>query len=237
MPRGRFYAFRLPFLIITLLLVLFGLGFGGWHYYSARLALSTAGQIQQRLRESLQSLDSYYVRFKTNLVNETAENSYLVEIWKSGAHLYRMEMTRAAEDGQTEVQVVIFDGHQAYLYNRELGDFYPVHDIGEARLPYLVLEDYWRSLTEAAEISLVAEEKGVRHSYYLVEVFPDQPHHDRVRDVAWLEAKSLLPVRIEAYDIFDCLTQVTIFEILQINPPLEAALFQIQAGPNPDAEQ
>lgn len=236
MPKGRFYVFRLPLLLLPALLLLFGLGFGGWHYYSARLTFSSAEQIQQRLRVSLQNLDSYYVRFKTNLVHESEEASYRVEIWKSGAELYRMEMTRTAEEGQADVQVVIFDGSRIYLYNGELGEFYPVHDLGEAQLPYLVLEDYWRSLSEASQISLVAEEKGVRHSYYLVEVIPDQPHRERVREVAWLEAKSLLPVRIEMYDIFDSLTQVTIFEILQINPSLEATLFQVRAALDTEAE-
>lgn len=148
-----------------------------------------------------------------------------------------MEMTRELDEGLTDVQVVVSDGLQAYLYNDELGDFYPVHDLSEAALPYLILEDYWQSLAGAEEISLVAEERGSRHSYYLVELSPQKPNRDRVREVAWLEAKSLLPVRIEFYDLFDALTQVTVFEILQINPELEASLFQVRAAPLPGTEE
>ena len=35
-------------------------------------------------------------------------------------------------------------------------------------------------------------------------------------------------MRLEVYDIYNSLTQVTSFEIIQLNPDLEAALFQLE---------
>ncbi|HOL17089.1 MAG TPA: hypothetical protein PLY40_02240 [Bacillota bacterium] len=224
---GRFYAFRLPLLLIAALLFLFGLGLGGWHYYSTRVALTSAERIQQRLYENLQDLDSYYARFKTTLPGEAEETSYLVELWKSGSGLYRMEMTRTTGEGQAEVQVIVFDGSEAYIYNHEQGQFYPVDELESSRLPYLVLEDYWLTIAQSPQVNLVAEKNSRGRTYYLLEVIPDKPRRDRVRELAWLEAKSLLPVRIEVYDLNDSLTQVTTFEMLQLNPVLEATLFQV----------
>ena len=170
---GRFYAFRLPLLLIAALLFLFGLGLGGWHYYSTRLALTSAERIQQRLHENLQVLDSYYARFKTTLPGEAEEASYLVELWKSDSGLYRMEMTRTTGEDQAEVQVVVFDGSEAYIYNHELGQFYPVDDLESSRLPYQVLEDYWLTIAQSPQVSLVAEESSRGRNYYLIEIIPE----------------------------------------------------------------
>lgn len=225
--QGRFYALRLPFSSISALLILFSLSFGGWYYYSARLALSDADQIRQRLRDNLLELDSYYARFSTKLFQGPAELTYHVDLWKSGEQLYRMEMTSSFDEGPAKLQVVIADGRQVHIYSQELGEFYPVHEIGVDQLPHLVLEDYWRSLIEAPQINLVAEERGIRRSYYVFEVIPAQPHRDRVREKVWLDTTSMLPARIEIYDLHDRLTQVTVFEMLQLNPVLETTLFQV----------
>jgi len=233
--KNRFYVLRLPVLIIGALAFLLTFAFGGWRYYSDRLALSDAEQIRQRLQLNLQALESYYVRFRTKLLPGSEEIIYNVELWKSGDQLYRMEMTREVEEGRAEVQVVVFDGTQTYFYNHELEEFYPVHELEGGRLPYLVLEDYWRSLAEAPQISRMAEERGSRHSYYVVEVIPADPHRDRVREIVWLESDTMLPVRIELYDLHNRLTQVTVFELVQLNPALEVNLFHVQPALKPQS--
>jgi len=163
--QGRFYVLRLPFSLISALLILFSLSIGGWYYYSARLALSDADQIRQRLRDNLLELNSYYARFRTKLFQGPAEATYQVDLWKSGDQLYRLEMIRNFDEDPAKLQVVIADGSQVYIYNQELEEFYPVHDLGVDQLPHLMLEDYWRSLVEATQINLAAEERGSRHSY------------------------------------------------------------------------
>ena len=90
-----------------------------------------------------------------------------------------------------------------------------------------IRDSYWRSISEAPCFNYLSEESSSRHSYYQVEVVPSEPHRYRVSEQVWLEKRTLLPVRIESYDIAGRLTQVTVFELLQINPTLEAALFEV----------
>ncbi|MEW5785430.1 MAG: hypothetical protein AB1767_10225 [Bacillota bacterium] len=226
--RVPFYVLRLPVLLLSTALLLFGLGFAGWRYYNTRLALEEAEQIQLRLQESLETLESYYARFKTTLYHTGVQEAYRVDLWKSASAFYRLEMTRLDEGGEAAAQVVVFDGVQAYLYSPDLDDFYPIHDLARPAVPYLILEDYWRSVAEAEQLQLLTSEPGSRHRYYLVEIYPPEPHRHRVRELAWLEAESLLPVRIEIYDIYNSLSQVIAFEIIRLNPELEASLFHIE---------
>ena len=64
-------------------------------------------------------------------------------------------------------------------------------------------------------------------------MIPPEPHRCRVSERVWLEQGSFLPVRIESFDAAGRLTQVTVFELLQLNPVLEAALFQVEEARGP----
>lgn len=228
MPRRTFLAVRLPVLVIMLLLLLCGLGFG-WHYYNRRLALTPAERLWQEMRESGANLRSYHACLKTTLMNVPEESEYEVQIWRDGPERYRLEVTRLAEGKQAGLQVFVLDGERAYLYDPELGDFLALSAAEQVDIPFPALEDYWASILEAGQCEILAEEEGLRHRYYRAEIFPAEPHRYRVREIVWLEAKSLLPVRIETYDAYDCLTQLTVFTMIRINPPLEASLFQVDA--------
>jgi outer membrane lipoprotein-sorting protein len=229
MPRFTFLVVRLPLLLATLLLVI-GLGFGGWHFYHALFGVDQAAQIQKQMRGNIRNLESYYARFKTRLLNSDETAAYHVEVWKAAPDRYRVEMTRLDGEGKADLQVVIFDGRKSFFYDPARGDFVPVDELHQGETPHLVLESYWRSVAEAGSFRLLSEESGTRHRYYLVEVFPAEPHRLRVRELVWLEAKSLLPVRVEIYDAYDCLTQLTTFEVVQLNPVLDATLFLVEAA-------
>lgn len=226
-PRGVFLVFRLPLLILLLLGLLCGLGFGGWRLYYAGRHTDPALEIRQRMQEKISGMVSYHARFKTIPVGEDSETTYSVEIWKELPDRYRLEMNTYEAGRQSNVEVVIGDRGRVYLYDPEGGEFLPAGDLTEAGITATSLEDYWRSISEAPCFNYLSEESGSRHSYYQVEVVPSEPHRYRVSEQVWLEKGTLLPVRIESYDIAGRLTQVTVFELLQINPTLEAALFEV----------
>lgn len=236
MRRLTFMVVRLPLMLMVLLLLIFGLGFGGWHFYHAFVSVDQAAQIQRQMRANIRNLESYYARFKTRLVNVEEDAAYHVEVWKAPPDRYRVEMTRLDSEGKAELQVIIYDGSRSFFYDPALGDFVPVDDLQLGEIPHLVLENYWRSVTDAGSFRLLSEESGTRHRYYLVEVFPAEPNRYRVRELVWLEAKSLLPVRVEIYDAYDCLTQLTTFEIVQLNPAVDASLFHVDATDSVDID-
>lgn len=222
MPRRVFLALRFPGAILFSLLLLFGLGFGGWYLLGN---LPGTLQLQEQMRKNIDNLSGYYASYKTSLFGAMEGLEYSVQIWKSAPNLYRLEMSGLPDN---QLLVMINDGSRAFLYNQELGDFFPVHDIEGPEAPYLSLEDYWQEIAGAVHFDLMSEKTGLRHNYYQVEVFPTEPHRHRTREIIWLEAGSLLPVRIEVYDSYGTLTQLTTFEILQLNPVLEAALFMVE---------
>jgi len=228
MARRQFMVLRLPALFLPAALLALSLCFSGWYYLRSQPAEPTAAQIREQLREGIESIAGYYIRFKSTLFYDGINEAYRVDLWKSDSGLYRMEMVRLEGDAETAAQVVIFDGDSAYLYSPDLDDFYPIHEAEEHTLPSFILEDFWHSVADAESMVLLSEERGTRHSYYLVEIYPGDPDRHRVRELVWLEKESLLPVRLEVYDIYNSLTQVTSFEIIQLNPDLEAALFQLK---------
>lgn len=228
--RRLFLVFRLPLLVLVLLAVLLCLGYGGWRLYRHRLHADPASGIRRGMQERIAGLDSYHARFKTIPVGQENNPTYTVEIWSVLPHRYRVEMSTSEEGRQSALQVIIGDRERVYLYDPDSAGFIPVSDPEEAEITGTFLEDYWRSIGEAASIDYLGEERGARHRYYRIEIVPSDPHRYRVSERVWLEQDSLLPVRIESFDAAGRLTQVTVFELLQLNPELEAALFQIGAG-------
>ncbi|HHX87445.1 MAG TPA: hypothetical protein GX693_04600 [Firmicutes bacterium] len=226
MSRSTFLVFRATTLTALLALLLFSLGFGGWHFYQAYFALTPAEQIQRRLKENLAGIDSYYFRLTSAPASSKREARYLVEIWSSSEDQLRVEAARLEKGAQGGLQVVVRDGSQVYYFDPSLKKFYPVRGHMPEDIPALTLEDYGRDLIEASHLKLLGREEKTRHSYYLVEMIPPEPHRYRCLDKVWLEAESLLPVRIESYDSNLCLRQVTCFEHILLNPCLEAALFE-----------
>lgn len=228
MPRGGFLALKVPAIKLAGVAALVALLFGAWQYLGGSQKTVLTRDIQQAFKDNMAGIESYHASFTTALPGDKGNNIYKVEIWKGAPGLYRMEMVELDEQGkQVDSHIVLTDGEECYLYNTELGDFYPVHDLGVYDTPYLILEDYWSSLAQAREFNVLSEEKGARHSYYLVEIYPSEPHLERVRELAWIETESLLPVRLELYDAFGLNTQVTFFEIIRVNPNIEASLFQV----------
>jgi outer membrane lipoprotein-sorting protein len=229
---GIFLVFRLPLLILLLLGFLFGLSFGGWYFYHHYRNADPAEKIRQRMQDHIASLESYHARFKTIPLGQANELTYSVEIWKELPDRYRVEMITFEGGRQSNLQVIIGDRDRVYLYDQESADFIPAADLAEAEITGRLLEDYWRSISEASSFSYISEERGSRHHYYQVEIIPSEPHRYRVCERVWLEQGSFLPVRIESFDVAGRLTQVTVFELLQLNPLLEAALFQVEADPS-----
>lgn len=229
---GVFLVFRMPALILLLLGLLCSLGFAGWRLFFSAPRADPAAELRRRMQEKITALESYHARFITTSTGETVCS---VEIWKEIPHRFRLEMTTCGEDQPDSVEVIIGNGDQVYLYDRESGEFLPAVDPYEAGIVSGVLESYWRSICEAPCFNYLGEERASRHSYYLVEIIPAEPHRVRVSERIWLEKKSLLPVRIESYDLAGRLTQVTIFELLQLNHPFETALFEVDAA-EPDAD-
>ncbi len=229
-PRGFFLVFRLPLLILMLLGLLCALGFGGWRLHHAFSRADPAKAIQQNMQEKIAGLVSYHARFKTIPVGGKSEIAYSVEIWKEIPNRYRLEMITYEAGEQAHVEIVVGDGDAVYLYDPESGEFLPAGSLAEAETAALALEDYWRSLSEAPCFNYLSEESGSRHHYYRVEVVPAAPHRYRVSERLWLEKSSLMPVRIESFDAAGRLTQVTVFELLQLNPALEASLFSVDGG-------
>jgi len=154
------------------------------------------------------------------------ERCHQVEIWRNSRDQLRVEATCPEEGGGEKLQVVVRDGLEIYYFDPMLKKFYPLEGQIPENIPVKTLEDYGRDLVEAADFKLLGEEKKTRHSYYLAEVIPPEPHRQRCLDKIWLETESLLPVRIESYDANSCLRQVTFFEHILLNPSLEAALFE-----------
>ncbi len=229
-PRGVFLVCRLPLLILLLLGLLCGLGFGGWRLYHTGRHTGPAEEIRKRMQEKISGLVSYHARFKTIPAGRNAETTYSVEIWKELPDRYRLEMTTYEAGRQSNLEVVIGDGDGVYLYDPEGGEFLPAGELTDEGITASSLEDYWRSISEATCFDYLSEESGSRHNYYQVEVVPSEPHRYRVSERVWLEKRTLLPVRIESFDIAGRLTQVTVFELLQLNPTLEAVLFQVDTA-------
>jgi len=230
-PRGIFMVLRLPLLLLPLLGLLCALGFGGWRLHRALSHADSAAEIRQDMRERIDGLASYHARFKTVPVGGESNVAYSVEIWKEMPGRYRLEMTTYEEGKQAHVVVVVADGEQVYLYDPASGDFLPAAgSLAEAEAAALALEDYWRSISEAPSFRLLSEESGSRHHYYCVEMIPADPHRYRVSERLWLEKSTLMPVRIESFDASGRLTQVTVFELLQLNPALETTLFSVDGG-------
>ncbi|HOB86362.1 MAG TPA: hypothetical protein PKO38_01570 [Bacillota bacterium] len=231
MKRRIFYAvpFRRGLILVPLVFLGLGLlGWGGWHIFARHLSPSFPQAVQKGIAQSLEDLDSYYVKFKTTLLYLEEQPSYLLEIWGCPPKQYRCEMIRLKGDRQAALQVMIHNQGKDYYFDPELGDFLPVHELGREQLPYKMLEEYWHSVTGAAEVQLLQEQEGSRHRYYILEVIPDQPHRHRVKELIWVESKRLLPVRVEVYDLNGTLTQLTTFEVIQLNPVLEASLFSVE---------
>jgi len=229
MSRSTFLVFRATTLAALLALLLFSLGVGGWRIYHTYIALTPSEQIQRQLKEKLTGIESYYFRLTSTPVGSMQDVRYLVELWSSSEDQLRVEATCLEEGAQSRLQVVVRDGSQVYYFDPSLKKFYPVKGNGNMPedIPVLTLEDYGRDLTEAGHFKLLGREEKTRHNYYLVEVVPPNPHRYRCLDKVWLEAESLLPVRIESYDSNLCLQQVTCFEHILLNPLLEAALFEV----------
>lgn len=226
---GRFIVLRLPLLLLLLLALLLGLGYGGWRLYHDRYA-DRAGAIRRGMQEHIDGLESYHARFSTIPIGLKDELTYSVELWREPPHRYRIEMSSEGQGERNSPQVIIGDGDEVYYYDRESGGFIPLDEGMGVEVGGAFLERYWRSISEASVFNYIGEEKGPRHHYYQVEVIPLEPHRYRVSERVWLEQDSLLPVRIESFDAAGRLTQVTVFELLQLNPLLEAALFQVESS-------
>ncbi len=225
MFRGTFLVFRVTTLIVLLALLVFGLGVGGWRIYHRCFAFTPSEQIQQKLKKNLAEIGSYYLRLTSTPVGGPEKACYQVEIWGSEDQL-RVEATTLDECDREGLQVVVRDGQQIFYFDPALKKFYPIKEQIPEDIPVLTLEDYGHNLIDAAEFRLLGREDKTRHSYYLAEVIPPEPHRCRCLDKVWLETESLLPVRIESYDAHLCLRQVTSFEQIILNPTLEAALFE-----------
>ncbi len=234
--RKIFLALRSPLLILLLLAFLIGSGYGGWRLYYRYRCADPAEAIRRGMQDHLASLESYHARFKTIPVGPESELTYRLEIWKEAPGRYRVEMSAEREGRQSSHQLIVGDRERAYFYDHENAAFVPVAGTAEdgGELTGSFLEEYWRSISEASIFRYISEKKGARHSYYQVEVIPSEPHRFRVSERVWLERDSLLPVRIESFDAAGRLTQVTMFELLQLNPALEAALFQVETEPRAD---
>ena len=231
MFKGFFLVLRLPLIILTMLGLLSGLGFAGWRiYYGGDLYGDPAETIRQRMQRRIADLESYHVRFKTVAWGEKKDSACSIEIWKDAHQRYRLEITAFEEGEQSSVEVIIDDGERVYFYDAKRGEFLPVEDPAAAGINTASLEEYWLSVSESACFNYLNEEGGSRHSYYLVEIIPAEPYRYRVSERLWLEKRSSLPVRIESFDMAGCLTQVTVFELLQLNPMLESALFDVDAA-------
>lgn len=231
--RGIFLVLRLPLLILLLLGFLLGAGCGGWHLYQRYRCADPAEAIRRGLQDHLASLESYHTRLKTVPVGPENGLAYLMEIWKESPGRYRIEMSTERGGRQMSHQLIVGDGEQVYLYDHGSADFVPATgtDEDEIELSGTFLEDYWRSISEASVFRYISEKKAARHSYYQIEVTPSEPHRYRVSERVWLEGDSFLPVRVESFDAAGRLTQVTVFELLRLNPALEAALFQVEDEP------
>ncbi len=232
---GVFLVFRMPVLILLLMGLLCSLGFAGWRLFFSVPRADPALELRRRMQEKITALESYHARFITTSTGEGGETVCSVEIWKEMPRRFRLEMTTCGEGQPGSMEVIIGDGDLVYLYDGESGEFLPAVDSCAAGASAGILESYWRSICEAPCFGYLGEERATRHSYYLVEIVPAEPHRERVSERIWLEKKSLLPVRIESYDIAGRLSQVTVFELLQLNHPFETALFDVDAA-GPDAD-
>lgn len=231
-PRRLFWAVRMPIIILLFLALLLGLAYGGWFFYHHSPYLDRAESIRRGMSEHIAGLESYHARFKTIPLGQAGDPTYCVEFWKEPPHYYRIEMSSSGEDQPGELQVIIGHRDGVYFYDRSSAGFIPLEQPAEVEISATFLEDYWRSISEAAVFDYVGEQKGARHRYYQVEVIPSEPHRYRVSERVWLEQGSFLPVRVESFDAAGRLTQVTVFELLQLNPALEAALFEVESSPS-----
>ncbi len=226
-PAGIFLVFRLPLLILLILGLLGALGLAGWRHFYGGSNSDPAVVIRRRMEENISALESYHARYRTTPAGEEGETAYSVEIWKEVPHRYRLEMTTTAAGRQSTVEVIIGEHDRVYLYDPGSGGFLPAAGLTETGVSTAFLEDYWHSICEAPLFDYIGEEGGSRHSYYMIEITPAEPHRYRVSEKVWLEKKTFLPVRIESFDLAGSITQVTVFELLQLNPMLEAALFEV----------
>ncbi|NMA92516.1 MAG: hypothetical protein GX973_05275 [Firmicutes bacterium] len=222
----KFLVLRITSLVALLALTLFGLGVGGWGLYHQYVAPAPTEQLRRQLKENLAQIDSYYLRLTSTAVGGGSVASHRLEIWSSPREQLRAEATSLEEGNGERLQVVVRDDSGLYYFDSSLKKFYPVKGAMAENMPVLTLEDYGHNIVEAAHFKLLGREDKTRHSYYLVEVVPKESYRHRCLDRIWLETESLLPVRIESYDVNLCLRQVTCFEQILLNPTLEAALFE-----------
>lgn len=232
LPGQLFLVFRLArvmLLLVLLLALLLGGGLGLAGRLNCRESSSpSVSRLRQALEDRLGSLESYYLRCRVVPVGSGERASFLVEIWRSLPDRSRVEVTRLEGREQVGLQVLVMDGSRAYYYDPSLGDFYAVRGRDPVMpAPSTTLEQFWTGLLEAPRMELLAESTSTRHRYYVFEVHPLRPHRHCAVERVWLEADSLLPVRVESYDEHRRLTQVAVFELLQVNPVLAAALFEV----------
>jgi outer membrane lipoprotein-sorting protein len=211
------------------LLLFFSVLCSGLFFLSSCHTALTVESLLHRVEKTTNGLESYHSLLEYEIIGEVNER-YHVEQWYLAPSYYRIEIGQSSdqeqENGSVE-QIFIANGEDIWLCHPGLGEFYLLRDPAPAEeyTPFL-LHSYWRTLTEAEEISILGTEEKERHSYYLLKVLPARSRFNHAMEKLWLEQKTLLPTRIEIYSERGALTQIITFKKITLNPKIDPSIFK-----------
>lgn len=199
--------------------------------YGCRAPL-TRERLLRRIERTSRNLRSYHSILESEIYGELRQRFY-VEIWHLAPSYYRVEIESKWINSEVEgsKQIFIADGEDVWFYHPELGEFYLLHDlVPDDKYPPFLLQSHWETLFSAQKITILGIEKKEKQSHYLIEVVPAEPVFNHAYEKLWLEARTLLPARIEIYGQNDLISRVITFKQTELNLEIDPALFDPDAA-------
>lgn len=193
----------------------------------------TVDQVLQRVGDIYRGMEDYHALVTVQRSDSPAEIRF--HLWFSRPDLYRTEVV---EPVAIAGQQTLFDGQDLWFYlpgeNRVLVYRGFVGDGPEEESAFTgrLIE----ALLTGRETVFKGIEKLRGHPAYLLETLSPSVEGPEVVDVVrrsfWIDNEVWLPIRVEEYDVDNNLVNTVIYEGIELNPGLEARLFQPDFPPD-----
>lgn len=176
-----------------------------------------------QVERKLEQLDGYYARLEVTVYSFEGEQAYQVEQWQEYPSRWRVEV-----QSQAEAQCFICDGKQIWIYQPGLDDYYRLdlqRNPNELAPPFM-LSGYLQQLLAADAFTFGGERELDGVPFYVVS-YAGQMQGETVK--LWLDKKTLFPLVVETFLDDKPLNRLRV-KTLELNPKLEASLFEFKAA-------
>ncbi|NLM51975.1 MAG: DUF4367 domain-containing protein [Firmicutes bacterium] len=183
----------------------------------------TEEEILPQIERKLGQLDSYYAQLEVVVYSFEGEQVYQVKQWQEFPDRWRVEVQT-----HDEVQYFICDGKQIWLYQPGIDDYYRLdltRNPGELAPPFM-LSGYLNQLLAADNFNFGGEKELHGEPFYVVS-YGGQMQGETVK--LWLDKKTLFPLVVETFLDDKPLNRLQV-KILEMNPKIEASLFEFKAA-------